>query len=151
MTRILDSDDTRSQLQGILHLATQQAAVGLDLTVGHLFRISGPGSLDFGGSELQAARREPLKPRRRNEEDDYGWWELEPGSYIIRYNEAVVLEEREIAQVLPLERLLLAGASHPAFLVDGSRDALQALLVVGGAGCHLKENCRVSRLILMEV
>lgn len=150
MTRILDLDDTHDRVGGLLHLETQGAAVGLDLTVGEVSRLTGPGSLDFGGSELEAAEREPLEPELRDPDDDYGWWDLEPGSYLIRYNESVEPDEGNLAHVLPLERLLRAGASHPAFLVDGPRKPLETLLSVGSAGCRLKENCRVSRLVIVE-
>lgn len=148
MARILDLDRTRSRVEGLLHLDTQRAAVGLDLTVGHVFRLTGPGSLDFGGSELEAAGREAVESELRHEDDDYGWWDLEPGSYVVRYNETLAPEEDETAHVLPLERLLLAGASHAAFLVDGPRDPLETLLTVSAAGCSLKENCRISRVVL---
>lgn len=151
MTRILDLDATRSHVEGIVHLDTQQAAAGLDLTVATVFRVTGPGSLDFGGSELQAAAREEIEPRLRSEEDDYGWWALDAGAYVIRYNESLELGDGQVGEILPLERLLFAGAYHPTFLVDGPRDPLETLLVVGSGGCHLKENCRVSRLIVVEV
>lgn len=150
MTRILDLDDTHAHVDGLLHLETQGAAVGIDLTVGEVFRLTGPGSLDFGGSELEAAEREALEPELRDPDDDYGWWELEPGSYRIRYNESVEVDEGRLACILPLERLLRAGAGHPAFLVDGARRPLETLLTVGSAGCDLKENCRVSRLVMVE-
>ncbi|NIP58664.1 MAG: deoxycytidine triphosphate deaminase [Gemmatimonadetes bacterium] len=150
MTRILDPDDTRSTVGGLVHLDTQRAAVGIDLTVGGVFRLTGPGSLDFGGSELESADRRRVEPRPRSEDDDYGWWELEPGSYVVRYNETLDPGDGELAVVFPLERLLLAGASHPAFLADGPRDPLEALLSVGDAGCRIKENARVSRGIVLE-
>lgn len=149
MTHILDHDATRSQMQGIVHLDTQRAAAGLDLTAAALFRLTGPGSLDFGGSELEAAPREEVAPRRRSEEDDYGWWELEGGAYIVRYNESLALDDGQVGLVFPLERLVSAGAHHPTFLVDGSREPLETLLMVGHAGCHLKENCRISRLVVL--
>lgn len=151
MSRILGLDATRSAVDGLLHLDTQKAPVGLDLTVGQIFRVTGPGSLDFGGSEMEAAEREALEPRLRNEDDDYGWWELAEGSYVVRYNEALEPSDGQLAQILPLVRLLLAGATHPAFVIDGPRRPLETLLVVGDAGCRLKENCRVSRLILIDL
>lgn len=149
MTRILDLDETRSNTAGLVHLDTQKAAVGLDLTVASIYRLTGPGSLDFGGSELEPAERQEVEPELRDAEDDYGWWELAPGTYIARYNETLDLAENRWATVLPLERLLAAGASHAAFGVDGSRDPLEALLLVGDAGCNLKENARISRLVVM--
>lgn len=150
MARILDSDTARSRVEGIIHFDTQRAAAGLDLTVGAVFRLTGPGSLDFGGSELEAAPREAIEPRLRSEDDDYGWWELDAGAYVVRYNETVALEDGQVGHAFPLERLLMAGASHAAFLVDGPRESLETLLMVGPAGCDLKENCRISRLLIVE-
>lgn len=150
MTRILDLDDTRSNVDGLVHLETQQAEVGLDLTAGTVFRVTGPGSLDFGGGELEAAPREKVVPELRAEDDDYGWWELDAGTYLVRYNETLSLADGRVAHILPLERLLLAGASHPAFLADDPRDPLETLLRVGDQGCNLKENCRISRTLVLE-
>lgn len=151
MSDILDLDATAAHVSGLVHLETQRAEVGLDLTVGAVFRVTGPGSLDFGGSEEESADREEVTPRVRQEDDDYGWWELRAGRYVIRYNESLALEAGQLAHVLPLERLFQAGSYHPTFVVDGSRDPLEALLVVGEAGCDLKENCRVSRLVVTQV
>ena len=150
MTRLLDVDDTRSRVDGLVHLDTHRAAAGLDLTAGEIFQLTGPGSLDFGGGELEAADRAKVVPKLQDEDDDYGWWELEPGSYVLRYNESLGLEEGELAHVYPLERVLLAGASHAAFVADGPREPLEALLSVGAAGCNIKENARMSRLIVLE-
>lgn len=94
MTTMLDPDTLAERVDGLLHLDTQRAPSGLDLTAGSIFRLTGPGRVDFGGSELEAA-----------------------------------------------------GASHGALVVDGERDPLETLLTVGSAGCRLKENARVSRLV----
>lgn len=150
MTRTLDLEETRSQVDGLVYLDTQRAAVGLDLTVASVHRVTGPGSLDFGGSEFEPAALEEVEPSLRNEDDDYGWWELVAGGYLVRYNETLALEPGQWAYVLPLERLLTAGASHGSFAADGSRDPLETLLLVGDAGCRLKENCRISRVVIME-
>ncbi len=150
MTWILDTEHILDRVRGLLHLATQEAAVGLDLTVGSVRRLTDPGSLDFGGSEHEAAPGTLVRPRLRSDEDEHGWWALEPGTYRVRYNEALDLAAGELARIFPLERLLLAGASHPAFLVDGPRDPLETLLCVGDAGCRLKENCRLSRLLIVR-
>lgn len=146
--RILDADATAERLDGLVHLETQRAPTGLDLTVGSVARITGGGKLDFGGSEFEPAARETLEPELADPADDYGWWELEPGSYLVRYNEVPELGDGELARVHPLPRLLRAGAAHPAFVVQGRRDPLETLLTVGTGGCGLKENCRVSRLLV---
>lgn len=148
--RILDADATAGLVGGLVHLPTQRAPAGLDLTVERVARVAGPGRLDFGGSELAAAAREELGPELASPGDDYGWWELAAGTYLVRYNEAVELADGQVATVHALPRLLQAGASHPAFVADGAGEPLQVLLTVGEGGCALKENCRISRLLVAD-
>lgn len=153
--RILDADATVSQIGGLVHLDTQRAPAGLDLTVDRIARVTGPGRLDFGGSEFAPAGRERIEPRLAAPEDDYGWWELETGTYVARYNESLELDPGRVGAIHPLPRLLQAGASHPGFVVDGGEGRgdgapLEVLLTVGGGGCALKENCRISRLLVVD-
>lgn len=151
--RILDADETRSQLAGLVHFDTQRAPAGLDLTVDRIARVTGPGRLDFGGSEFAPAEREAVAPRLAAPDDDYGWWELEAGTYVARYNETLELDPGRVGAVQPLPRLLRAGASHPAFVVEGGEGdggPLEVLLTVGDGGCALKENCRISRLLVAD-
>lgn len=144
------SDATASRVRGLVHLDTQRAPKGLDLTVDAVFRTTGHGQLDFGGSECQAAPRERIEPVLDAPEDDYGWWTLEKGAYVVQYNEALSLHDGEQAVVTPLERTLHAGAHHGSFVLDDGRDPLETLLVVSRMGCRLKENCRVSRLVVLD-
>jgi deoxycytidine triphosphate deaminase len=144
------ADALAQQLDGLVHLDTQRAPNGLDLTVDTVFRTTGHGQLDFGGGEFQAAPRERIEPVLDDPEDDYGWWTLEKGAYVIQYNESPTLEGAQQAVVTPLERTLHAGAHHGSFVLDDGRDPLETLLVVSRMGCRLKENCRVSRLVVLE-
>lgn len=147
---VLGADATRDRVSGLVHLETQRADVGLDLTVDRIDRVVGGGRLDFGGSEFEPARTEPLEPELTAPNDDYGWWELDAGRYLVRYNEALEISDGRLSVVHPLPRLLRAGASHPAFVPDGTKAPLEVLLAVGEAGCALKENCRISRLVRVE-
>ena len=148
--RILDADATSGHAGGLVHLETQRAPSGLDLTVGGVARVTGPGRLDFGGSEFRRAATEGLDPAPASPDDAYGWWELDPGGYLVRYNETLELDDGQVAFVHPLPRLLRAGAFHPAFVADAEDERLEVLLTVGEGGCGLKENCRVSRLLVAE-
>lgn len=143
-------DSLQNQVSGLVHFDTQRAPNGIDLTVDSIFRPVGPGQLDFGGSEFVSSPREGLSPKLETPDDEYGWWELSEGAYILQYNEAVTVPEGQHACVYPLERTLRAGAHHGAFFLDDGRDPLETLLMVGPAGCRLKENCRLSRLVLLE-
>ena len=141
--------DVQPLLDGIVHWDTQQAPNGADLTVAQVFRVMGPGQLDFGGSEFAEAPREQLSPHKADD-DSYGWWRLHAGTYIVRYNETLQLETHQQARLSPLDRLLQAGASHPAKALENPSGPLEMLLTVGTAGCHFKENCRISRLTVFE-
>jgi hypothetical protein len=143
---MLTADAIAQQLDGLVHLDTQRAPNGIDLTVDTIARTTGHGQLDFGGGEFDSAPREPLTPVLDDPEDDYAWWTLEQGAYIVEYNESLVLEAGHQAHVRPLERTLWAGAHHGSFGVEEERDPLATLLVVTRMGCRIKENARLSRL-----
>lgn len=147
---MLSADTLAQQLDGLVHLDTQRVPEGIDLTVHAVHRTTGAGQLDFGGGEFAPASQDPIAPTLDDPDDDYGWWILESGAYIVEYNEALTLTEGQRAQISPLERTLLAGAHHGTFRLTEGRESLKTLLVVGRMGCRLKENCRLSRLTVHE-
>ena len=147
---MLSADILADQIDGLVHLDTQRAPSGIDLTVDAIYRTTGHGRLDFGGGEFEVAPREYLTPVLDDPDDDYAWWTLEAGAYIIRYNESLTLEDGQQARISPLERTLHAGAHHGTFVLDQGRDPLDTLFVVTQMGCRIKENARVSRLVVSE-
>ena len=147
MVTLYDQAQVAERLEGLLHEDTQGFSLGMDLTVAEVQRLTGGGRLDFGGSEFEAAQAETLTPEKADPEDDYGWWHLSAGSYLVCYNERINLKEGELALISPHTRLLQAGASHGAFSTVGET-ALGVLLTVAETGCSLKENARISRLVV---
>lgn len=126
-------------VSGLLHEPTQVHDDGVDLTVTEVYEIDTPGRVDFGGGELEPAGLDPHDRVWRNEEDDYQWWALEAGQYLVEYNEALQATEPVVIQ--PRDALIERGAFHPTVV----RDSLTRLpLSVGGAGLRLKENARVT-------
>lgn len=142
----LSGSEIAGRLQGIVHADTQVHPDGVDLTVSEVHRLTGGGSLDFGGSEYEQASRRKIEPRLAAPDDDYGWWHLDSGPYLVVYNESFEPEEDERARLEPLGRLLRAGASHAGRSLSGAGEELASLLFVSPSGCDLKENCRISRL-----
>ncbi len=136
-------------IDGIVHQETQERARRVDLTVNSVYELEDSGSLDFGGSEFRAATKEPVEPTKKNPEDDYGWWHLDPGTYFIEYNETIDPGDG-VVLLIPLQRLIEAGATHTTQSVTEDEDDLLTLLEVGSAGCNLKENCRVSGAYVLE-
>jgi len=144
------ADRPEQYIEHLIHLDTQKAPHGIDLTVDAVFSVDSAGSLDFGGSEFQPADRSELPPQSRSEDDDYGWWELDEGTYLVRYNETIDPGEG-LAVIRPLDRLASTGAFHPSMCVSADDNGpLEIALRVPEVGVNIKENARVSRAVVYE-
>jgi len=131
-------------VEGIVHEPTQTEGRGLDLTVAEVYRVAEPGRVDFGGGELEPADVEAVGTERRASDDDYGWWHLDAGDYLLEFNESLSAPD-DVALLLQTRAELRArGAFHPTLRVDS---LAPVPLSVGGAGLRLKENARVSTLL----
>ena len=134
-------------VDGIVHEPTQTEGRGLDLTVDAVREVVEPGRVDFGGGELEAAATEPVPTDRRNPDDDYGWWDLGAGVYLVEYNESISVPDGRSVVVQTRDAVRARGAFHPTLHLAGS-DPLDAIpLDVGDGGLRVKENARVSTLL----
>ncbi|AGN01378.1 deoxycytidine triphosphate deaminase [Salinarchaeum sp. Harcht-Bsk1] len=131
-------------VEDIVHEETQvhRGEAAIDLTATEIYEIAEPGRVDFGGGELEPADLQPHDRVWRNEADDYQWWHLDAGQYLLEFNETVVADDRLVLQ--PRDAILERGASHPTLHVESVE---RIPLAVGGAGLRLKENARVSTLL----
>lgn len=130
-------------LDGIVHEPTQSEGRGFDLTVAEVYEVAEPGRVDFGGGELEAADLAAHDSEKRNPEDDYEWWHLDSGTYLLEYNESIAASD--MAFTIQTRRELLGrGASHPTLHVT---DLTRVPLTVGGSGVRIKENARVSTIV----
>ena len=120
---------------------------GVDLTVSAIYAVDGPGSLDFGGDELEDAELEPVPTSLRHPEDEFGWWHLDGGQYVVQYNEFLT-DLDDPAWIQPRNELLARGASHPSVRVF-SHLPLMPIQVADG-GIEIKENARISTLIVTD-
>ena len=134
-------------VDGIVHEPTQTEGRGVDLTVTEVYEIAADGRVDFGGGELEAASLTPHERTLRNEDDDYEWWHLDAGQYLLEYNESLSLPGDTVATVQTRDAVLARGAFHPTLSLQ---ELDRVPLSVGGAGLKLKENARVSTLIGVE-
>jgi hypothetical protein len=127
-------------VDGIVHEPTQVREDAVALTVNEIYEIHGPGRVDFGGGELTDADLVPHSRTWRDQGDDYQWWHLEAGTYLLEYSESLTGPAVLQARGEILER----GGSHPTLHVT---ELPRVPLTVGGAGLRLKENARVSTLL----
>ena len=128
-------------VEGIVHEETQVGDHGLDLTVADVHEIEEPGRVDFGGGELEAATTTPHETEKRNPDDDYEWWNLDAGQYLVLFNESVRADEPLGCQTR--EAVQDRGAFHPTLFV---RELERVPLSIPTGGIRLKENARVSTL-----
>lgn len=135
-------------LSGVIHEETQVEPNRVSLTAAGVYRIETPGQLDFGGGELQVSDREPIPPEKRDSDDDYGWWELAAGTYLLQLNETVQLSAGLVGHLSPHDHLTWGGASHSTLELDEDDSDVRLVvpLSVPDTGLAIKENARVSNL-----
>jgi deoxycytidine triphosphate deaminase len=148
---LLTGRESAARVQGIIVPKYQVHGHSVDLTARQLYAIDPTGKVDFGGGEYEAAGRAPVGAVRRHPEDRYSWWEVTRGSYFVEFNETLELAPDEVALIEPHERLLRAGASHAAVFLRGHIAPLQALLYVNALHLQIKQNARVSRLLVFHL
>jgi hypothetical protein len=132
-------------VEDIVHEPTQTEGTGFDLTVADVYEVVAPGRVDFGGGELEPAQTVRHTSSKRDPEDDYEWWHLGAGQYLLEYNES--LTGAATATLQPRTELLERGLSHPTLHVD---ELPRVPVSVGGAGIRIKENARVSTIVDVE-
>lgn len=133
-----------SHVDGLLHETTQVHDGVVDLSVTEVFEVDAPGNVDFGGGELQPAEVVTVRTEQRHHSDEYGWWHLDAGQYLIEYNETLSLPEGQRAVVQTRDVVRQSGAFHPTL---HARELGHVPLSVCESGIHLKENARVSTLV----
>ena len=138
----MSGEQLTNHVEGIVHEETQVGEHGLDLTVEEIHDIEEPGRVDFGGGELEDATTTSHESEKRNPDDDYEWWNLDAGQYLVRFNEQVSADEPLCLQAR--EEVRDRGTFHPTLFV---REIERVPLSVGTGGIRLKENARISTLV----
>lgn len=146
---ILNAEALFEQFANIIHEDTQLHARAIDLTAGSVQRITGSGALDFGGSEFRGASTDTVRAEKEDRDDDYGWWKLGRGTYIVQFNETLTLDEDMIAIVNPHDHSRRAGLIANSQLVT-ERQELSMVFQVPEAGCHIKENARMAAACIIN-
>ncbi len=120
------------------------------LTVHRIGSLASRGSLDFGGSEYSAGEVEWIEPQKESPDDKYGWWRLEPGHYMIEFNESLQATQRQRFYLQPWAKVTANGTTHSFAILIPPRDVLRVYISVGPAGLDVKENARFSELGVLD-
>ncbi len=146
---LMKGSDLKELVKNFIHEETQVDENSVDLTVKHVSILSGKGVVDFGGSEHVIRPRKELQPQKMEADDEYGWWHLTHGTYLIQFNESLDLGG-SVGTIAPHLRLLNSGAYHVPRMVTGNMNVVEIHLIVGTQGIDIKENARVSTLSVLE-
>lgn len=125
--------------------ALQVQPNGIDLRVERVDRLTSRAVL--GIDERVAAERAELST------DADGWWDLDPGAYVIRYRERVNLPNDVMAFARPRSSLLRSGvALHTAVWDAGYSGQGEGLLsVLAPGGYRLQRGARVVQLVFVRL
>ncbi len=140
-------------VQEYVHLETQLQPNGFDMTAGEIHRYKGKGKLDFSNSEREIPETEKVEPVKKNEDDDYGWWDLEPGVYKVVMNEKVDIPNHITALAFPRSSLLRMGCTIENAVWDSGYTGTGSFMleVHNSEGVEIKENARVNQLVFFEM
>lgn len=151
MSTIIIPESFFSRMEGTISPKKQVYRNFIDLTVGKIFRLKSEGSLDFGGSEYSPASTEPCSPVKNDVDDSYGWWNLHEGYFLLGYNEHFSLQDNEVAVIQPHPHLLHAGCFHSTLFLKKLEADFRVLIWVPKLGLNLKENARISQLMVFSL
>jgi deoxycytidine triphosphate deaminase len=150
MAEILEGEQAAKLLSNLVYEKKQVHERSVDLTVKSISRVATTGSLDFGGSEFAPGERIALIPRKMDPSSEYGWWHLAAGDFLVEYNEELSLSSNQFAILQPHERLMKCGTTHGTRVVTQPGHKLFSLVHVCQADVRIKENARISELIVMQ-
>ncbi len=136
-------DATPSLIEHLIDREQQLQPNGIDLTLATVSRFDGPGTLARENRDRRLPEIEPLPF------DTHDSILLEPGPYLVRFNETVNLPVDCMAYARPRSSLLRSGvALHTAVWDAGYSGQGVALLVVyNPAGFRLQRDARIVQLV----
>ncbi|UCD56351.1 MAG: hypothetical protein JSV16_11005 [Candidatus Hydrogenedentota bacterium] len=150
MTDILMGDQVAKLLRNLIHEKTQIQGESVDLTVRSISRVATTSSIDFGGSEFAPGEKVALVPKKLSPDDKYGWWLLAAGEFLVEYNEELSLPPHHLGIIQPHERLIESGVTHCTRFITEPGEKILSLIHVCQADVRIKENARISKLIVLR-
>ena len=134
-------------VEGYVHLAAQIQPNGFDLTLQQVSDFKSAGQIDLSNAERVLPNTHTLP----FDKDEY--LQLEPGPYLITFNEVIRLPLDLMALGKPRSSLLRCGvAVHNAVWDAGYQGRSQALIVVyNREGFRVKRNARLIQLVFLRL
>ena len=122
---------------------TQTQIAGFDLTAKEIMKLKDGGILDFDNSERFIPEHTIM-----DLEDDK--WILEPGGYLVRYNEIVEVPLDAVGIVFPRSSLMRIGTTICSAVWDPGYKGRGIGLLIVNAKIALKINARIAQIIFIK-
>ncbi len=150
---IVELIEKKGLIEDYPHLETQIQPNGFDITVDKVLKFSGSGSLDFSNSERKIPETKEVIPKKKEEDDSYGWWSLEKGVYKVRTNERFNMPHDLAGIAFPRSSLLRMGCTTETGVWDAgySGKAEFILKVDNDNGVKIKENARIAQILFVPI
>ena len=134
-------------IEGWLDLASQLQPNGFDITLRDIASLQTPGTIAASNSGRALPNVTAL------EFDGQAFVSLQPGAYLITYNEIVHLPNNVMALARPRSSLLRCGVDIGTAVWDaGYSGRSQSMLVVHNpVGFRLQKNSRVAQLVFFRL
>ncbi|MDD5189614.1 MAG: deoxyuridine 5'-triphosphate nucleotidohydrolase [Dehalococcoidales bacterium] len=133
--------------EGYLDLKQQLQPNGFDMTLRDIAAFQDAGQMGIDNRDRKLPELKPLAF------DALGWLKLDPGSYMITYNEIVNLPVHIMALGRPRSSLLRCGVTIGTAVWDaGYSGRSQSLMVVyNPRGFRVQQNTRLMQLVFMTL
>jgi len=139
---------TRQLVRNLRSVSQQQQPCGIDLTLRKVSEWTSAATVDFDNTKRQAAKTSILSFDHASRKIT-----LEPGAYLIDFNETVHIPRNCMASVFPRSSLWRSGVSIHAGVIDaGYEGAMGALMEVKNPnGVVLCENAKLAQVVFEEM
>ncbi|OBT62430.1 hypothetical protein VE03_08615 [Pseudogymnoascus sp. 23342-1-I1] len=139
---------TRHLVRNLRHVAQQQQPCGVDLTLCQVSKWTSAATIDFDNTKRQAAQVSKLPFDSTSDTIT-----LQPGAYLIDFNETVQIPRNCMASVFPRSSLWRSGIGISAGVVDaGYEGAMGALMEVKNPnGVILYKDAKLAQIVFEEM
>ncbi len=136
-------DDFADIIKDAVDFKKQAQVNGFDLSIKEIFSFKGEGAIDFDNSKRVLPEYEPL------ELVDREYWQLEPGSYVIRYNEIVSVPLNAVGIIQSRSTMLRMGAMMVGAWWDSGYSGRGQGLLIANRPIKVYKNARVAQIVFI--
>ena len=130
-------------IEGATHGDRQVDARGVHLTVAEIMTAHSRGKLDYGGTEFAPASSHSIMPLTSGPAEKYGWWRLDEGCYMVRFNERLKVGAPPSIVVADQHLAHCNCTLTPAIVTEGE---IRSTLIVSPAGASIKQFAQIALL-----